>query len=272
MKKKQKVITVKNYALGENGKKRFWNPKDIRTVVFACFILLMVAGAVIAVPHIFAKTDAGEQAETASGTQAEPTASPAAAPTETQVAGCPDYLKPFLEANFNTVGYIKIDDTEIDYPVLQTSNNDYYMTHNFNGEEDRAGAIFMDFRCDINDFSKTRNIILYGHRMRDGSQFKGLVQYEDAEFFRNHQTIRFDTINGPLTWEVFAVFETTTDDYYIETEFPYDDMWVTFLESYYEKSMVHVFTNFHPNDIVLTLSTCGVKEDQRVVVMAKLVQ
>ena len=86
------------------------------------------------------------------------------------------------------------------------------------------------------------------------------------------RTITFDTVNESLRWEVFAFFETTIEDYYIETIFPYDETWMEFMRFYHDKSMHHIFMNFHPDDIVLTLSTCATEKDGRVVLMARLVK
>ena len=270
MKKSKKKLKVKQYSFAADAKGKRLDAKDKQTLMLAVGILVVVAAVVMIANLVFAKP---QDAQTAV-VSPEPTASStdqAIAAEEPQPEN-PDYLQAFLAQNFNTVGYIKIEDTQIDYPVVQADNNDYYISHNFEGEEDPAGAIFMDYRCDINDFQATRNIILYGHRMRDGTQFKDLVKYEDDDFFRAHRTIRFDTLNETLTWEVFAVFETTTDDYYIETIFPYDELWIDFLKEHYEKSLHYVYVNFYPDDIVLTLSTCTTKLNGRLVVMAKLVR
>ncbi|MEX1308538.1 MAG: class B sortase [Eubacteriales bacterium] len=184
----------------------------------------------------------------------------------------PEYLQAYLDVNRHTVGYIKIENTMIDYLVMQTDENEYYLSHNYRFEEDRSGAIFMDYRCDINDFSKTRNMILYGHRMKDGTMFKDLLKYQNQEFFRENRIITFNTINGGYQWKIFAVMEITTDFYYIETEFPYDEMWIEFLKEASERSIYDTHTNNYPNDIVLTLSTCTTEENGRLVVMAKLLQ
>lgn len=268
MKKSKKELKIKQYSFATEAKGKGLDAKDKRTLIIAVIILAIVAAVVIIASLVLPKS----QNEMAADEPASPTAIATEQPS-VQIEAAPedtDYLQAYLEQNFNTVGYIRIEDTNIDYPVVQTDNNEYYISYNFDGEEDPAGAIFMDYRCDINDFQKTRNIILYGHRMMDGTQFKDLVKYEDDDFFRDHRTIRFDTLNETLTWEVFAVFETTTDDYYIETIFPYDEQWIAFLKEHYEKSLHYVYVNFYADDIVLTLSTCTTKHNGRLVVMAKL--
>ena len=108
--------------------------------------------------------------------------------------------------------------------------------------------------------------------MKDGTMFKGLLDYENEEFFLENRIIEFDTINEPLKWKVFAVFETTTDFYYIDTEFPYDEMWLRFLNDCKELSMHKTNMNLYKDDIVLTLSTCTTENNGRFVVMAKYIQ
>ena len=85
--------------------------------------------------------------------------------------------------------------------------------------------------------------------MKDGTMFKGLLQYEDQEFFLENRIIEFDTINETLRWKIFAVFETTTDFYYIDTEFPYDEMWLNFLDECRQMSIHQTHMNFYKDDI-----------------------
>ncbi len=180
------------------------------------------------------------------------------------------HIQPFYVQNPDTVGYIRIGDSAIDYPVVFSGDNEYYITHTFEKTESKEGAIFMDFRCDYMDFAKTRNVILYGHRMKDGSMFKGLTDYLDKDFYEQNRTIRFDTLYKEYEWEVFAVFETHVDFYYIETEFGSNEEWMAFMKSCYQRSKYQEETTFYPTDIVLTLSTCGLAKNKRFVVMARL--
>ena len=158
---------------------------DQKTLLIVLVILVIVAG-IVAITS-FASSEKSKAVQTADlAPQVTKTAVMEAVEEIGEGPNPPAYIQPYLERNFNTVGYIKIEDTRIDYPVVQSEDNAYYIDHNFDGDEDRAGAIFLDFRCDIDDFQKTRNIIIYGHRMKDGSQFKELIKYEDADFFREH--------------------------------------------------------------------------------------
>ena len=140
----------------------------------------------------------------------------------------------------------------------------------FEKEISKEGAVFLDFRCDIEDFSKTRNIILYGHRMKDDTMFKSLINFKEREFFEENTTIKFDTIYEEYEWEIFSVFKTNIDFYYINTEFSTDKEWLDFMKKCQSLSLFERNVKFYPTDIILTLSTCTVKNDERLVVMARL--
>ncbi|MCK5129404.1 MAG: class B sortase [Clostridiales bacterium] len=173
--------------------------------------------------------------------------------------------------NDQLVGWIKIDNTIINYPVVSSGDNEFYLTNNFEKEEAEEGAIFLDFRCNIYDLRATRNIILYGHRMKDGSMFKGLIKYSDSRFFLDNPIIQFDLLNKKHNWEIFTVFKTDVDFYYIDTYFPTDKKWAQFINTCYMKSMHSKYIELDETDIVLTLSTCTAKPNERFVVMAKLI-
>lgn len=179
-------------------------------------------------------------------------------------------LVEYVEINSDTIGLIQVPNTTIDYPVVYSGDNEYYLTRDFDKVDSPYGAIFLDFRCDILDFAKTRNVILYGHRMKDGTMFKPLVNYEEESFFYENRIIRFDTLYESYEWEVFTVFETDTDFYYIDTDYPTDEKWLNFLEKCRSLSIFDTETTFSPTDIVLTLSTCASNNNERLVVMAKL--
>jgi sortase B len=191
---------------------------------------------------------------------------------DTKVYETLEYLKPYYEENNDLVGWIKVNNTMVDYPVVYSGDNEYYLEHNFKKEKSKEGAIFLDFRCDIRDLSKTRNIILYGHRMKDDTMFKTLLNYEDSRFFFNNSIIKFDLLHKECEWEVFAVFKTPVDFYYIETYFENDVKWMNFIQECYAKSMHPKYVEFEDDDIVLTLSTCTTKKNERFVVMARLIK
>lgn len=192
-------------------------------------------------------------------------------PTATPVPQIPEHIQKYREENEDTIGYIYIVGTIIDYPVMYSGDNEFYLHNDFDKNPSYHGAVFLDYRCDYYDFSRTRNIILYGHRMRDGTMFRSLAYYLEKKFFDSHSIVQFDTLAGEMQWEVFAIFETHTDFYYINTEFESDEEWVEFIKYCQSLSLYKTEIELSADDIVLTLSTCSLNKDYRVVVMARLI-
>lgn len=177
-----------------------------------------------------------------------------------------------LEQNEDVVGWITIDGTQIDYPIVQAEDNFHYLTRNFYHEESRAGSIYMDYRNSVRVDSE-QNVVLYGHRMRDGSMFENLTKYLDEDFFNEHRTIEFDTLYDHYVGEVFAVYQTLTTFNYIQTHFDDRDEFRGLLDNIHETTLFTNDVEVTDEDIILTLSTCDYKLDEnegRLVLQAKL--
>ncbi|GAB3804476.1 class B sortase [Virgibacillus kimchii] len=177
-----------------------------------------------------------------------------------------------LKENEDLVGWITMEGTQIDYPIVQAEDNVEYLTRNFYKDENRAGSIFMDFRNDIE--STGQNTILYGHRMKDGSMFEQLSKYQDKAFFKDHQTFQFDTLYESYEAEIFAVYATTTDFDYIQADFANDEEYEQLLDRIQDESMYETDVELNAKDQIITLSTCDYELDEnkgRLVVQAKLV-
>lgn len=186
-----------------------------------------------------------------------------------------DEYKTLYEKNKKLIGWLKIDDTNIDYPVMQTSDNDYYLEHNYNQEYDKNGSIFMDCNCSI--YPRSTNLILYGHHMKSGKMFGQLQKYAKESYGKEHAIIQFDTIYEKSTYQVMFVFRSqvySDNDivfkYYqfinanSEEEFNYymNEMAVL---SLYDTGVTASY-----GDSLLTLSTCDSSQtDGRFVVVAK---
>lgn len=110
--------------------------------------------------------------------------------------------------NSDLVGWLSIDDTEVNYPVVQTPENpDYYLYRNFEQEYNVHGCLYAREACDVN--APSDNITIYGHHMRDGTMFGSLKYYQKKSYWEEHSTLRFDTLTERHTYEIFAVFKTT---------------------------------------------------------------
>jgi len=178
---------------------------------------------------------------------------------------------PLLEENEDIIGWISIDHTSIEYPVVQGADNKEYLRLNTKKRWSLAGSIFMDYRNDIKE--EDQNMIIYGHNMRDGTMFSELVVYEDQEFEEDLSTIRFDTIYEDLSWEVFAAYRTTTDHHYLITSFATEDAFMQYVEDAFARSVYESDVVVSAGDRILTLSTCSDGSDvERFVVHARLVR
>lgn len=178
-------------------------------------------------------------------------------------------FKELAKMNEDIVAWINVDSTAVDYPVVLGDDNDYYLNHGLDGNWNIAGSIFMDFR-NRGDGSD-RNMIMYGHHMKNGSMFKGLIAFKDPEFYKNHGKITFETPNGEENWQVFSAYVTSTDFYYIETYFENDESFDYFVDSVAKKSMHGYDENSKGIERIMTLSTCSYEfKNARFVVHARL--
>ena len=211
-----------------------------------------------------------------------PTDAPTATPTPVKTTAPEPTKKPMViqesfealyEQNQDIVGWIRLNGTPIDYPILQAEDNEYYMSRDFEGNEHEAGSLFLDFRCDFTNMYEAAHQIVYGHNMKNGSMFQALTRYEDAEFFENNRFISVNTLYGNYMFEVFAVYETPISYYYLEMEFTNRSAWKDFAEVFQEKSMHQTDVELTGDEVVLTLSTCTNqhRNSERFVVQARLI-
>lgn len=197
---------------------------------------------------------------------------------ETEIPDVLDKYITLYNSNKNLIGWIKIDDTIIDYPVMQCNDNTYYLDHNFDQEEDRAGALFLDCNCDVvrgND-----NYIIYGHHMTSGKMFASLPKYESESYYKEHPYIIFDTIYEEGVYQVMYAFrskvyneEQVVFKYYQFIDAYSEEEFNSYMQemadmAYYDTGVTAVY-----GDSLLTLSTCDYQETNgRFVVVAKRIQ
>ena len=193
----------------------------------------------------------------------------------------PDILPEYemlYNKNKKLIGWIKIDDTIIDYPVMQTVDNEFYLDHNFNQEEDRNGCIFMDYQCDV--IKGCDNVILYGHHMKSGKMFGTLNKYSKKSYYEEHPLIQFDTIYEKGTYQVMYVFrskvyseEDVNFKYYQFINAASEMEFNSYLNDMAALSLYDTGVTATSSDELLTLSTCDYQEKKgRFVVVAKRIQ
>ena len=189
-----------------------------------------------------------------------------------------DEYKVLYNKNKSLIGWVKIDDTIIDYPVMQTSNNEYYLDHNFNQEKDNNGSIFMDKECVA--YPRSQNLILYGHHMRSGKMFGDLEKYAKESYYKEHSIIQFDTIYEKGTYQVMYVFRAKVlkeneiaFKYYQFIDAISGEEFNSYMKEMEEMSLYDTGVTAGYGDDLLTLSTCDNSQtDGRFVVVAKRVQ
>lgn len=183
-----------------------------------------------------------------------------------------DAFTTVLDDNSDIIGRITAA-PDITYLVTQYSNNEYYLTRGYDREDSKSGTIFLDYRCNAKTLDLQGHYILYGHHMKNGTMFAHLMEYKNIEFVEQNPVIRFDTLYEDYEWEIFSVYVTDTDFYYIDTVFENDEEWLTFLHTIKQKSMFDLGVRLSSDDVLLTLSTCTYEFDNaRFVVHARLIK
>ena len=150
----------------------------------------------------------------------------------------------------NTVGYLSIDNTDINYPVVRTTDNSYYLNHSFDKTKNVAGWIFMD--SNNKDISSDKNTVIYGHNMKDGSMFGKLKLLKK----NNSNTIYYYDSNNKYEYRVFSIYEINEEDYYINTVFSDNKEYLKFIQTIAKRSMYNYEYDIDVNDNIITLSTC----------------
>ncbi len=193
--------------------------------------------------------------------------------TGTTNEGPSEPLQGMEDINKDIIGWLSIEDTKIDYPILQSTDNEYYLNRNYKKEESKAGSIFMDYRN--NPDADDHHTIIYGHEMKNGSMFGELKKFLDRDFFSQHDTFQYKTKHGRYEVEIFSVYATTTHFDYLKTEFSTDEEYKEFLQTISAKSEIPTDVELNKQDQIITLSTCSDLSDPnegRLVVHGKMTE
>ncbi len=187
---------------------------------------------------------------------------------------------PFYEVNFssllaknkNTVGYIQVKNTIINYPVVQASDNNYYLKHSFDNKSNSAGWVFMDYRNQINELDD--NTIIYGHHRKDGTMFGSLknVLTSNWQNNRDNYIIYFSTLNENMLFQIFSIYTIKQESYYLITNFNNNIEKQKWIDTMKKRNITKIDTEVNINDKFLTLSTCKNRRGERIVVHAKLIK
>ena len=178
--------------------------------------------------------------------------------------------------NDDIVGWIQIEGTNINYPVLQGGDNEYYLSHNYKKEKSEKGSIFLNYNYDWK--IPSNNLLIYGHNLINGQMFKDLLKYEDEYFYKKHKNIRFTTNNKDIEYEILSAFyskiyykmETNAFKFYEFINSKKDEEYNKFIDSAKNISLYNTGVEAKYGDELITLVTCSYHvDDGRFVVIGR---
>lgn len=177
-----------------------------------------------------------------------------------------------IKTNPEIVAWLKVNGTQIDYPVVQTTDNEYYLSHGIDQSITQEGAIFLDYRNNISSFDK--NSVIYGHRRLDQTMFGSLKNILKSPWYENqdHWRIYLTTKKEKTLWQVMSVYTIKKETNYIQTHFKDEIEYEKFLNLILSRSIYNFSTPISVHDRILTLSTCLNNYGGRIVLHAKLIK
>lgn len=191
-----------------------------------------------------------------------------------------DYIKMnLIDVNFSELedinsdvcGWIQVNGTNINYPFVQTNNNDYFLTHSFYKDYNEAGWVFLDYRNNIQ--SLHQNTIIYAHSRIDTTMFGSLKKLLNSNWYNNkdNHIIKLSTKNQNTLWQVFSVYHIPTTSDYLKVDFDSPEQFSNFAKMLQDRSVYSFNTSVGGNDKILTLSTCY-SNGEKMVMHAKLIK
>lgn len=183
-------------------------------------------------------------------------------------------MQSLIHINSDIKGIIKINNSKVNYPVVQCANNEFYIKHDIKKNKSKYGTIFIDYRNKLNNNSLAgQNIILYGHNMKDGSMFADLKLFKNKEFYKNNQLVDLAILPKKYKFEVFSVFVVNADFDYRKIYFNNDEEVSNYLKLIKSSALYFRNVEFNCKDTMITLSTCAYDwENARLVVQGKLIK
>ena len=176
------------------------------------------------------------------------------------------------EKNQDTVAFIHMSETNINYPVVQTNDNEYYLGRAFDKSKNEAGWVFMDYRNDVNNLSD--NTIIYGHGRLDKTVFGSLKNSLKKSWQENKDNyiIWLSTPTENMMFQIFSIYTIKSESYYITTDFKNENDKQAWIDTMIKRNTTNKTNNVSISDKFLTLSTCLNNNGERVVVQAKLIK
>lgn len=176
------------------------------------------------------------------------------------------------EINKDTVGWLTVNNTRIDYPVVQAKDNDYYLKRDYYQSKNRHGWIFMDYRNNPDELNE--NTIIYGHNLANQTMFGTLRYALNSYWYKKsaNQIITFNTPNENMKFQIFSIYTIPTTNDYLDITFPTTDVFQAYIDLVKGRSIYDFNIEVTTDDKILTLSTCANGNDKRLVIHAKLIK
>ena len=243
-----------------------------------CAALFLFSGAMLAREYLDQKQSAQAFEEVAGLVKEDvepPVQEPENTPAPENVTAFEKYAEVYAQ-NSDLVGWVSISGTRIDYPIMQTKDNpNFYLKHAFDKSYSSYGVPYLQENCDI---GISDNLVLYGHHMNNGSMFSDLCKYESEDFYRDHKTIHFDTLDSFGEYEVIAAFKTVAYSgegfkYYHFVNAENQAAFEEYVAKCKELALYDTGVTAKYGDQLITLSTCEYsRTNGRMVVVAKLLE
>ncbi|MCM1329913.1 MAG: class B sortase [Ruminococcus sp.] len=278
-------------------------PELIRKIVTIVAVVVLIAAVIVLAGYFSQQARNRRQIEELRNQHTEvsvishtTTTAPETEETVTETEPPPlvvlENMESLVEQNPNVAGWLTVANTNIDNVVLQTTDNNYYMDKDFYGNYNIAGQVFVDYRCNINDYNdrQSDNVVVYGHNQADGTMFGTLKKYKikkqstgNFSFYQQNPTFKFSNLYEEYTYKIIAIFvievlpEQTRDgvvfDYHNYVKFGGERNFDKFKENILARTAVNTGVDFDGNDKFMTLSTCSNEfTESRLVVIGRRVR
>ena len=174
--------------------------------------------------------------------------------------------------NPDTKGWIYVNNTNVNYPFVQGSDNSFYLNHSFDRSYNVAGWLFADYKSNFNKFLK--NTVIYGHGRVDRVMFGSLENVLKESWYTNkeNQIIKLSTEKQNTLWQIVSIYTIPSESYYLTHTFLDDDSYQKFIDTMLSRSIYNFNVKVNTNDKILTLSTCLDTNGNRIVIQAKLIK
>lgn len=166
--------------------------------------------------------------------------------------------------------WIQVEGTSINYPVVQGKDNEYYLNHDFNNDLNSSGSIFIDYK---NNIKEDKNIIIYGHNMKNKTMFQPLMNFKEEDFFNENKYIIVTINNKEYKYEIFSSYLIDANNDELKISFSSDNEFFNYINEIKNKALYKRNIHMEKEDKIITLSTCSYEnESTRMIICGKLIE